>query len=63
MKKAFLLMLFLFSAVIVGCGGDDAAAPVEGDPAMDAVDTEMETESPSDPGAEGEGEATTNATS
>ena len=62
MKKAFLLMLFLFSAVIVGCGGDDAA-PVEGDPAMDEVDTETATETQSDPGAEGEGEATTNATS
>ena len=54
MKKALLTLLFVFSATIVGCGGDDAGTP-EGDPAMDAPGTEMGTNT-ADPVAEGEGE-------
>ncbi len=60
MKKALLTLLFVFSATIVGCGGDDAAT-VEGDPTMDGPGTEMETDGAADP--EDEGEDTTNATS
>ena len=57
MKKALLTLLFVFSATIVGCGGDDAGTP-EGDPAMDNAGTEMDTDTTTDP----EGEETTNDT-
>ena len=56
MKKAFLLMLFVFSITIAGCGDKKADVPV--DPNADNISTEMETEgeTPEDPGEEAEGE-------
>ena len=55
MKKAFLMMLFVFSVVIAGCGEQKAEVPA--DPNADNITNEMEasTETPEDPG-EGEGE-------
>ena len=56
MKKAFLMMLFVFSVVIAGCGEQKAEVPA--DPDADNVSSGMDesTETPEDPGAEGEGE-------
>ena len=56
MKKAFLMMLFVFSIAIAGCG--DKKTDVPADPNADNISTEMETQAdtPEDPGEEGEGE-------
>ena len=56
MKKAFLMMLFVFSVAIAGCG--DKKADVPADPNADNISNEMEldAETPEDPGEEGEGE-------
>ncbi len=54
MKKAFLMLLFVFSVAIAGCG--DKKADVPPDPNADNVSTGMETETPEDPGEDGEGE-------
>ena len=51
MKKAFIAMLFIFSIMIAGCESGTTEVP-PGGPEADAVpDTsEMEAESPADPG-------------
>ena len=56
MKKAFLMMLFVFSIAIAGCGDNKPEVPA--DPNADNISTEMETQgdTPEDPGEEAEGE-------
>ena len=56
MKKAFLMMLFVFSVVIAGCGEQKAEVPAA--PNADNVKSGIDesTETPEHPGAEGEGE-------
>ena len=59
MKKAFLMMLFVFSIAIAGCGDNKPDVPE--DPNADNISTEMETQGdmPEDPGEDSaeEGEA------
>ena len=56
MKKAFLMMLFVFSIAIAGCCANKPEVPA--DPNADNISTEMETQgdTPEDPGEEAEGE-------
>lgn len=55
MKKAFLMMLFVFSIVIAGCG--EEKAPVPENPNDENIgEMEGTAETPEDPGAGGEGE-------